>query len=119
MLGTHFFKENNIPKDALQIFNDHGINFVRLRLWHTPTNGYNNLEKTLVMANRAKSLGLKILLDIHYTTKYVRCKVKKKKIYSKGWGNIAATKKFKKVKNNFKNIKKTLALIKLKYILRK
>jgi arabinogalactan endo-1,4-beta-galactosidase len=61
------FKENGIPKDALQIFKDHGINFIRLRLWHAPVNGYNNLGKTLLMASRIKTLGLKFLLDIHYS----------------------------------------------------
>ena len=61
------YKENGIIKDGLQIFKDHGVNFVRLRLWHTPTNGYNNFDKTLLMANRIKTLGLKILLDIHYS----------------------------------------------------
>jgi arabinogalactan endo-1,4-beta-galactosidase len=61
------FKENDIPKDALQIFKDHGINFIRLRLWHTPANGYNNLDKTLLMASRIKTLGLKLLLDFHYS----------------------------------------------------
>ena len=55
------YKENGIPKDALQIFKDHGINFVRLRLWHTPANGYSNLDKTLLMASRIKNLGLKFL----------------------------------------------------------
>ncbi|HLG33165.1 MAG TPA: glycosyl hydrolase 53 family protein [Ignavibacteriaceae bacterium] len=61
------FKENSIPKDALQIFKDHGINFIRLRLWHTPANGYDNLNRTLLMASRIKTLGLKFLLDLHYS----------------------------------------------------
>jgi len=61
------FKENGIPKGALQIFKDHGINFIRFRLWHTPANGYDNLDKTLLMANRIKTLGLKFLLDLHYS----------------------------------------------------
>jgi arabinogalactan endo-1,4-beta-galactosidase len=61
------FKENGNPKDALQIFKDHGINFIRLKLWHTPANGYDNLDKTLLMASRIKTLGLKFLLDFHYS----------------------------------------------------
>lgn len=61
------FKENGIPKDALEIFNDHGINFVRLRVWYSPVSGYCSLVKTLSMASRIKSLGLKLLLDIHYS----------------------------------------------------
>jgi arabinogalactan endo-1,4-beta-galactosidase len=61
------FKENSIPKDALQIFKDHGINYIRLRLWHTPADGFDNLDKTLLMASRIKTLGLKFLLDLHYS----------------------------------------------------
>ena len=61
------FKENGNPKDALEIFGDHGINYIRLRIWHTPNTGYCNLGKTLLMASRIKNLGLKFLLDIHYS----------------------------------------------------
>lgn len=61
------FKENGNPKDALEIFKDHGINYIRLRIWHTPNSGYCNLSKTLLMASRIKNLGLKLLLDIHYS----------------------------------------------------
>jgi len=61
------FKEGGIPKDALRIFKDHGVNYIRLRLWHTPAGGYCDLEKTLRAAGRAKALGLKFLLDLHYS----------------------------------------------------
>jgi len=61
------YRENGIEKDALQIFKDHNINFVRLRLWHAPSGGYDNLEKTLLMASRIKSFGFKFLLNFHYS----------------------------------------------------
>lgn len=61
------FKENGNPREALEIFKDHGINYIRLRVWHIPNSGYCNLEKTLTMASRIKNLGLKFLLDIHYS----------------------------------------------------
>ena len=61
------FKENGIPKDALEIFRDHGINYIRLRVWHTPNTEYCDLGKTLLMASRIKYLGLNLLLDIHYS----------------------------------------------------
>jgi arabinogalactan endo-1,4-beta-galactosidase len=61
------FLENGIEKDALQIFEENGLNYIRLRIWHTTAHGYNNLEKTLLMASRVKSSGLKLLLDIHYS----------------------------------------------------
>jgi arabinogalactan endo-1,4-beta-galactosidase len=61
------YRENGNAEDAIQIFKNHNINFVRLRIWHTPSGGYDNLEKTLLMARRIKALGLNFLLDIHYS----------------------------------------------------
>jgi len=61
------FKENNILRDPIQIFKSHGINYIRLKLWHTPVNGYNNLANVLAVAQNVKNLGLKFLLDIHFS----------------------------------------------------
>jgi arabinogalactan endo-1,4-beta-galactosidase len=61
------FKENGIVKDPIEIFKDNHINYARLKLWHTPSSGYNNLQKVLAAAQRIKSNGLKFLLDFHYS----------------------------------------------------
>ncbi len=61
------FKENNETKPCIKIFKDHGYNWVRLRLFHTPTDLPNNLEYTIALAKSAKSEGLKFLLDYHYS----------------------------------------------------
>jgi arabinogalactan endo-1,4-beta-galactosidase len=61
------FKDNNQPKPGLQIFKDHGYNWIRLRLFHTPTQLPNNLEYTISLAQSAKELGFKFLLDYHYS----------------------------------------------------
>jgi arabinogalactan endo-1,4-beta-galactosidase len=58
---------DGMPREALEIFADQGFNSIRLRLWHTPAEGYNDLEKTLQMAARIESAGLSLLLDIHYS----------------------------------------------------
>jgi len=55
------------PGDAIQILMSNGMNCVRFRLWHTPTNGWCTLSNTLVMAQRAHDAGAAILLDIHYS----------------------------------------------------
>ena len=60
------FKDNGVPKPGLQILKDHGYNWVRLRLFHTPAQLLNNLEYTIALANDAKKLGFKFLLDYHY-----------------------------------------------------
>lgn len=61
------FKENGVIKDPIQIFKDHKINFIRLKLWYTPSNGYNNLQHVLLTAQRIKNNGLKFLLNFHYS----------------------------------------------------
>jgi arabinogalactan endo-1,4-beta-galactosidase len=61
------YKVNGIPQDPLRIFKDHGFNFIRLKLWHTPSENYNNLEKILYMARRIKDRNLKFLLNFHYS----------------------------------------------------
>jgi arabinogalactan endo-1,4-beta-galactosidase len=64
--GTSF-KDNGEPKPGLQIFRDHGYNWIRLRLFHTPTRLPNNLEYTIAMAKDAQKLGFKFLLNFHYS----------------------------------------------------
>lgn len=68
--GTQF-KENGQVKPGLQIFKDHGYNWIRLRLFHTPSNARenlpNNLEYTIALAKQARQMGMKFLLDYHYS----------------------------------------------------
>lgn len=61
------YKLNGVETDALDIFKHNGVNYIRLRLWHTPTGGYCNLSKTLTYASRVKAKGFRLLLDIHYS----------------------------------------------------
>jgi len=61
------FKDRGLPKPGLQIFKDHGYNWIRLRLFHTPTDLPNDLNYTIALAKEAKQLGYKFLLDFHYS----------------------------------------------------
>ncbi len=61
------FKDNGEAKPGLQIFKEHGYNWIRLRLFHTPTRLPNNLEYTITLAQDAKKLGFKFLLNYHYS----------------------------------------------------
>jgi arabinogalactan endo-1,4-beta-galactosidase len=61
------FKEDGQPKQGLQIFKDHGYNWIRLRLFHSPTQLPNNLPYTIALAKEAKKMGFKFLLDYHYS----------------------------------------------------
>jgi arabinogalactan endo-1,4-beta-galactosidase len=61
------FKDHGEARPGLQILKDHSYNWVRLRLFHTPTTLPNNLQYTLALARQAKALGFHFLLDLHYS----------------------------------------------------
>ncbi len=61
------FRDAGEPRPGLEIFKAHGYNWVRLRLFHTPTRLPNNLEYTMALAQDAKRLGYKFLLNYHYS----------------------------------------------------
>ena len=60
------FKDGGKGKPGLQILQEHGYGWVRLRLFHTPTELPNDLSYTIALAKDAKKLGMKFLLDYHY-----------------------------------------------------
>lgn len=61
------FKDNGQPKPGLEIFKDHGYNWIRLRLFHTPDELPNDLPYTIALAKEAKQRGFKFLLNYHYS----------------------------------------------------
>jgi beta-galactosidase len=69
------FSDNGVGKDAIAILKDHGVNYIRLRIFHSPANdsgyspkkGFCDLPHTLAMAKRVKAAGMKFLLDFHYS----------------------------------------------------
>ncbi|WP_320725180.1 glycoside hydrolase family 53 protein [Enterobacter cloacae] len=73
--GAKFYNQNGQRQDAIAILKANGVNYVRLRLWVDPQDasgktyggGSNNLENTIALAKRVKALGLKLLLDFHYS----------------------------------------------------
>ena len=65
--GGFLFKENGKAKPCLDIFKDHGYNWIRLRLFHTPTQLPNDLAYTMSLAKEARQRGFKFLLNYHYS----------------------------------------------------
>jgi arabinogalactan endo-1,4-beta-galactosidase len=64
------FRDGGTAGDGIAILHAHGSNLFRLRLFVSP-NGQevqvNDLAYTIRMANRIKSAGGRLLLDIHYS----------------------------------------------------
>lgn len=66
------FKDGTNALPGLQIFKNHGYNWIRLRLFVEPVGGHlpNDLAYTLAEATDAKKLGYKFLLDFHYANSW-------------------------------------------------
>jgi arabinogalactan endo-1,4-beta-galactosidase len=64
------FQDGTNAMPGLQIFREHGYNWIRLRIFVEPVgeNLPNDLKYTLAMAQAARKLGYKFLLDFHYAS---------------------------------------------------
>ncbi|MFC9430849.1 arabinogalactan endo-beta-1,4-galactanase [Streptomyces sp. NPDC056987] len=56
--------------DALGLLRGAGMNYVRLKVWVNPADGYNNKARVLALAKRAKAEGMKVLIDFHYSDRW-------------------------------------------------
>ncbi|MDR0644925.1 MAG: glycosyl hydrolase 53 family protein [Treponema sp.] len=75
--GGVYYDDDGTPGDIITILKNHGVNYVRLRLWHNHQLAYNpgpyagdgdnDLVKTKAIARRAKAAGMKFLLNFHYS----------------------------------------------------
>lgn len=67
--GVKFYDEVGQEKDLLLILKEHGVNYIRLRIWNDPVEagGYNDSAHALALAKRVKAAGLKLLADFHYS----------------------------------------------------
>jgi len=66
------FRDGTNALPGLQIFKNHGYNWIRLRVFVEPVGGSlpNNLPYTIALAQDAKKLGYKFLLDLHYANSW-------------------------------------------------
>lgn len=72
--GGIFYNAQGAQDDLFVILKEHGVNWVRLRVWNDPIiagrpfgDGNNSVENDLPLAVRAKKAGLKLLIDFHYS----------------------------------------------------
>lgn len=69
--GYKFYDADGSQKDCLQLLKDRGINTIRLRVWVNPNDdkasGHCSPEETVVMAARAQKMGMRIMIDFHYS----------------------------------------------------
>lgn len=65
--GKKFYDSNGIAKDAIELLKSKGINSIRLRVWVNPTNNYCSISDVIQQAKRAQNVGMKIMIDFHYS----------------------------------------------------
>ncbi len=66
-LGGIYKYSDGTQADALQILKDQGLNYARLRVFVDAADGYHDKNELLEMASRLKKLGIKLLVDFHYS----------------------------------------------------
>ena len=65
--GKKFYNSAGTQMECLALLKSLGINSIRLRVWVNPTDGWCNMQDVLSKALRAKNLGMKIMIDFHYS----------------------------------------------------
>ena len=65
--GIRFYNAAGTSMDCLALLQGLGINTIRLRAWVNPAGGWNNNADLVAKAKRVKSLGMRLLLDLHYS----------------------------------------------------
>lgn len=93
--GKIFYDGTNaLP--GLQIFRNHGYNWIRLRIFVEPVTNRlpNDLKYTIAEAHDAKKLGYKFLLDLHYANSWAD---PGKQPTPEAWKNLSHKERVKKV----------------------
>ncbi len=69
--GYKFYNDNGQEEDCLKILKGHGINAIRLRTFVNPSddkiNGHCSKDETVAMAVRAQKMGMRVMIDFHYS----------------------------------------------------
>ena len=67
--GQKFYNSNGTEMDCMELLKSLGVNAIRLRAWVDPSasGGWCTTADLVTKAVRAKNLGMKILIDLHYS----------------------------------------------------
>ncbi|NUQ90919.1 MAG: arabinogalactan endo-1,4-beta-galactosidase [Glycomyces artemisiae] len=66
-LGGVYMWSDGWKEDAIWILQKSGVNWIRLKVWVNPADGYNNKARVVAVAKRARAAGLNVLVDFHYS----------------------------------------------------
>lgn len=65
--GNKFYTSTGREMECMSLLRDLGMNAIRLRVWVNPTDGWCNKSDVLVKAWRAHQLGMRLMIDFHYS----------------------------------------------------
>ena len=68
--GLKFYTpgEDRQEKECMELLRDYcGVNSIRLRVWVNPKDGWNNIDDVVIKARRAEKLGLRTMIDFHFS----------------------------------------------------
>lgn len=65
--GRKFYTATGTETECMTLLKSLGINSIRLRVWVNPAGGWNNKADVLAKALRAKALGLRVMINFHYS----------------------------------------------------
>lgn len=65
--GRVFYNATGMQQDLLQVLKGYDMNTIRLRVWVNPAGGWNGKNDVVAKAIRARNLGLRLLIDFHYS----------------------------------------------------
>ena len=65
--GKKFYNATGTEMECMALLKSLGMNSIRLRVWVNPADGWCNKQDMLVKAIRANNLGMRIMIDFHYS----------------------------------------------------
>lgn len=65
--GYKFYDQQGKSMECMTLLRELGMNSIRLRVWVDPDNGWCNKNDLIVKAWRAHQLGMRLLIDFHYS----------------------------------------------------
>ena len=65
--GVKFYDKAGNVKECMALLKELGVNSIRLRVWVDPEGGWNGKQDVLAKAKRAAALGMRLMIDFHYS----------------------------------------------------
>ena len=65
--GKKFYNAAGVETEGIALMKSLGMNTIRLRVWVNPTPSWNNAADVVAKAVRAKNLGMRVMIDFHYS----------------------------------------------------